>query len=104
MTLIGLGSNLAYVPYGSVLFERLIASTRVTGTAVFAIYVADSLGYVGSVSVLLYKDFGARDASRAEVLLAFAYVLSAAGAAGLVAAALYFHRATRSELSAMEPE
>ena len=64
MTLIGLGSYLAYVPYNSVLFERLIASTRVAGTAVFAIYVADSIGYVGTVSMLLYKDFGAAASSR----------------------------------------
>ena len=44
MALVGLGSYLAYVPYGSVLFERLMASTRFTGTAVFAIYLADSVG------------------------------------------------------------
>ena len=36
MTLVGLGSYLAYVPYGSVLFDRLMASTGAIGTAVFA--------------------------------------------------------------------
>ena len=95
MTLIGLGSYLAYVPYGSVLFERLIASTRVAGTAVFAIYVADSIGYVGTVSMLLYKDFGASASSRREFLEAFAYGLSIAGAVGLLLAAVYFRRVTR---------
>jgi MFS family permease len=99
MTLIGLGSYLAYVPYGSVLFERLIASTRVAGTAVFAIYVADSLGYVGTVSMLLYKDFGASGSSRLEFLQAFAYALSLAGAAGLLLAAIYFRRVTRTPAS-----
>jgi MFS family permease len=99
MTLIGLGSYLAYVPYGSVLFERLIASTRVAGTAVFAIYVADSLGYVGTVSMLLYKDFGASGSSRLEFLQAFAYALSLAGAAGLLLAAIYFRRVTRTDPS-----
>ncbi|MCC6491689.1 MAG: hypothetical protein IT424_01570, partial [Pirellulales bacterium] len=34
MTLIGLGSYLAYVPFGSVLFDRMMASTRTVGTAV----------------------------------------------------------------------
>src|SRR5205823_5106494 len=56
MTLTGLGSYLAYVPFGSVLFDRLIASTRVAGTAVFAIYVADAIGYTGSAGVQLFKD------------------------------------------------
>jgi len=52
MILCGLGSYLAYVPYGSVLFERLIASTRAMGTAVFVIYVADSIGYIGAIVVM----------------------------------------------------
>ena len=46
MILNGLGVYLAYVPYGSVLFDRLIASTGVVSTAVFAIYVADFIGYL----------------------------------------------------------
>lgn len=57
MVLTGLGSYLAYVPYGSVLFDRTIASTRVVGTAVFAIYLADAIGYTGSVGVQLYQNF-----------------------------------------------
>lgn len=100
MTLIGLGSYLAYVPYNSVLFERLIASTRVAGTAVFAIYVADSVGYVGTVSMLLYKDFGAAASSRTEFLAGFSYAISIAGAAGMLLIAAYFRRVTRESGSA----
>src|SRR5439155_1181076 len=44
MTLTGLGSYLAYVPFGSVFFDRLIASTRAAGTAVFGISPADATG------------------------------------------------------------
>ena len=43
MILIGLGAYLAYVPYGSVLFDRIIAHTKFIRTAVFAIYVADAM-------------------------------------------------------------
>ena len=99
MTLIGLGSYLAYVPYNSVLFERLIASTRIAGTAVFAIYVADSLGYVGTVSLLLYKELGASSATRLEFLDSFCYALSIGGAPVLLTAAIYFMRVTRTEKS-----
>ena len=56
MVLTGLGSYLVYVPFGSVLFDRLIATTGVAATAVFTIYVADALGYTGSVGVQLYRD------------------------------------------------
>src|SRR5207247_6239502 len=55
MTLTGLGSYLAYVPFGSVFFDRLIASTRAAGTARSAIYLADSIGYTGPAALLFCK-------------------------------------------------
>lgn len=90
MILIGLGSYLAYVPYGSVLFDRLIASTRIAGTAVFAIYLADAIGYSGSVGVQLYKDLGDPHVSRLAFFRAFTYLLSAIGAVLLAASAACF--------------
>lgn len=95
MTLTGLGVYLAYVPYGSVLFDRLIASTRVVGTAVFAIYLADAIGYTGSVGVQLYKDLGAGSMSRFAFFQGFTWFMSALGAVCLVASAVYFARRTR---------
>jgi hypothetical protein len=92
MTLIGLGSYLAYVPYGSLLFDRLIASTRVTGTAVFAIYVADAVGYTGSVGVQLYKDLAEGDISRLSFFKGFTYFMSLFGAVCLVWSCAYFVR------------
>ncbi|HTE01914.1 MAG TPA: DUF5690 family protein [Mucilaginibacter sp.] len=58
MTLAGLGLYLGYIPYNAVFFERLLASFHCKGNVGFLIYVADSIGYVGSVSVLLIKEFG----------------------------------------------
>jgi MFS family permease len=83
MILVGIGSYLAYVPYGSILFDRMIAQTHVIGTAVFAIYVADALGYTGSVAILLFKDLVAGEATRLEFFRSFTYLLSA-GSAGLI--------------------
>ena len=58
MTLVGLGVYLAYVPFNSILFDRLLATFHYVGTAGFLIYVADAFGYLGSVGVLFYKNFG----------------------------------------------
>ena len=58
MILVGFGAYLAYVPFGCVLFDRLIATVGFVATAGFMIYVTDAFGYVGSVSVMLYKNFG----------------------------------------------
>ena len=88
--LLGLGVYLTYVPFGSVLFDRLIASTRVAGTAVFAIYVADALGYTGSIIVQLYKDLLAGDSTRADFLAQFAYFMSAGGVVALAGSCWYF--------------
>lgn len=90
MILCGLGSYLAYVPYGSVLFDRLIASTGAVGTAVFAIYVADAIGYGGAITVLLSKDMLAADVSRLDFFRYFTYFMSILGTALLLASCCYF--------------
>ena len=95
MVLVGLGVYLAYVPFGSVLFDRMIASTRTVGTAVFAIYVADALGYTGSVGIQLYKDLGQSDLSRLEFFKAFSLALSACGTVAVLLASAYFWSRSR---------
>ena len=97
MVLVGFGSYLAYVPFGTALFERLIASTRFRGNAVFAIYIADSIGYMGSISVQLYRDVFQSDLNRFEFFHAFTYAFSLLGFGLLVASCISFlpktHRA-----------
>ena len=53
------------------------------------------IGYVGTVSMLLYKDFGAKASSRAEFLATFSYALSIAGVLVLLLIAVYFHKVTK---------
>lgn len=90
MILTGLGSYLVYVPFGSVLFDRLIASTGVAATAVFTIYVADALGYTGSIGVQLYRDLVSADATRLTFFHTFTYVMSAGAVVLLAASLVYF--------------
>jgi hypothetical protein len=93
MTLTGLGSYLAYVPFGSVLFDRLIASTRVAGTAVFAIYLADAIGYTGSVGVQLFKDLSQSEISRLGFFKGFSHFMCVVGMTCMITSCIYFlHR------------
>ena len=87
---IGLGSYMAYVPYNSVLFDRLMASTGFIGTAVFAIYIADSAGYTCSIGMQIGKDLLVTDTSRVQFLRNLSYFVSAAGTLSTIAAGLYF--------------
>lgn len=52
----GLGLYLVYVPFNSIFFERMIAAYKISGNVGFLIYIADSVGYVGSLAVLLTKE------------------------------------------------
>lgn len=88
--LIGLGGYMAYVPYNSVLFDRLMASTGFVGTAVFAIYVADSAGYTCSIGVQVGKDLLAPHTSRMHFLQILSAVVSIVGTLSAIGAGCYF--------------
>ncbi len=102
MVLVGLGSYLAYVPFGTALFERLLASTHFRGNAVFAIYIADSVGYTGSIAIQVYKDLFQSDINHFEFLRSFTYAFSLLGAGLLVASCIYFLPKTRRALDTSE--
>jgi MFS family permease len=55
MTLVGLGLYIGYIPFNCILFDRMIATFRIAGNVGFLMYLADSFGYLGSVSVILIK-------------------------------------------------
>lgn len=57
----GAGIFLSYILFNGVLFDRLLAAFREPGNAGFLIYVADAVGYLGSVLVLLWRNFGRSD-------------------------------------------
>ncbi len=90
MTLIGLGLYLGYIPFNSSFFDRLLAAFNVTGTVGFVMYVADSIGYLGSVGVLFYKQFGQRQLSWLEFFSNGAYVLSITGSCLAIGSMIYF--------------
>ncbi|QDS87344.1 hypothetical protein EC9_15220 [Rosistilla ulvae] len=56
MVLIGVGLYLPYVATHTTIFERLIAMTRDRGNLVHLMYLADSIGYLGYVGVMLTKN------------------------------------------------
>jgi hypothetical protein len=70
----------------------MIAATRSPGTAGFLIYVADAFGYLGSVGLLLYKNFGQADLSWLSFFTSFSYVTAVACTILFVASAAWFAR------------
>ncbi len=93
MVAVGVGSYLAYVPVGAVLFDRFVAAGGTAGTAVFGIYVADAVGYSGSVAVQLYRDLAQGGTTRLAFFEAFSLHLAWWGGLLLILSALLVWRA-----------
>lgn len=51
------GLYLAYLPFNCVYFERMLATYKINGNIGFVMYIADAFGYLGTVAVLLIKEF-----------------------------------------------
>ncbi len=94
MISVGLGLYLGYVPFNSVLFDRLIAALGSVATAGFLIYVADAFGYLGSMTVLVTKSVGSPNLSWLEFFRVFAYVTAVVTGVLYVGSALYFRGRT----------
>lgn len=56
MVLLGLGMYIPYVAFHTTVFERLIAAFRETGTIGYVMYLADAIGYLGYVVVMIYRN------------------------------------------------
>lgn len=57
MVLATTGLYLAYLPFNCIYFERMLASFQIKANVGFVMYIADAFGYLGTVLVLLIKEF-----------------------------------------------
>lgn len=92
MLSLGTGLFLAYIPIQVALFERLIALFKMKANAGFFVYGCDALGYLGSVGLLLYREFFMKDLRWSRVLMQFSYVLCFSCLVLLGITFVYFNR------------
>ena len=90
MVLTGFGLYSCYVPFNGIFFDRMIAVFRINGNAGFLIYIADAFGYLGSLAVLFYKNFGQGDLSWLKFFMNAIYFVAASGLIICVASLIYF--------------
>ena len=91
MILIGMGLYFGYIQFNSIFFDRLIATFQYVSTVGFLIYLADSVGYLGSVSVLLFKEFGKKDVSWLDFFISGGYIMSVTGSILILLSLIYYH-------------
>nr|WP_294942394.1 DUF5690 family protein [uncultured Mucilaginibacter sp.] len=102
MTCAGLGLYLGYVPYNAIFFERMIATFHYKSNVGFVMYVADSMGYLGSVSVLLVKEFGRPNISWGAFFKEGVLVVAIVGGICGILSLIYFLQSARRQPAAAE--
>ncbi|PTT78509.1 MULTISPECIES: DUF5690 family protein [unclassified Chryseobacterium] len=75
MVLSGFGMYLCYIPFNGIYFDRMIAAFNIKGNVGFLIYLVDSFGYLGSVLILLYKNFGSPQTSWLNFYIKLNYII-----------------------------
>jgi hypothetical protein len=92
MTLTGLGLYMGYIPFNCIFFERLIAVFKYVSNVGFVIYLADSFGYLGSVLVMLFKNFSGMTLSWSAFFMDAVFSVSVTGIVMMVISAVYFKK------------
>lgn len=90
MISVGFGLYICYVPFNCIFFDRMIATFRIKGNAGYLIYIADAFGYLGSITVLLYKNFGQSTISWLSFFTYSAYIISILGCTISIVSLIYF--------------
>lgn len=97
MVLIGVGLYLPYVAIHTTIFERLIAMTRDKGNLVFLMYLADAIGYLGYVGVMLARNtLQTEGANFMNFFRPTLYVVGVVSSVGMVACQVYFSTVARN--------
>lgn len=92
MLLIGTGMFLAFTAIQTVVFERMIALFKIKANAGFFVYICDSFGYLGSVALLLYKEFFNKEMNWSSALIQFILIQTIIGLVLLGFSTLFFHQ------------
>ena len=80
-------------------FERFLAMTRERGNLGFLMYVADSIGYLGVVGVLIVKNLVKFEGTFINFFLTICWIAAGLSVVCLVASAWYFGvRCSQSQL------
>ena len=102
MTLVGLGLYMTYIPYNSILFDRMIAAFSYAANVGFLIYLADSFGYLASVSAPITKNIFTIKMNWLNFYTNLVMITSIAGVIFIIISLFYFERKRKVLLNAGE--
>jgi len=98
MTLVGLGLYMTYIPYNSILFDRMLAAFKYAANVGFLIYVADAFGYLASVTVLLTKTILKLQVDWLQFYTKLVLITSVCGSLFIFCSIIYFNQKHKKHL------
>ncbi len=102
MVTVGLGLYVPYVAFHTTVFERMIAAFREQGNIGYLMYLADTVGYLGYVGVMICKNFMPADVNFLDLFIGTSLVFGALSIMITVLLTIYFSkRIPRSESQAI---
>jgi hypothetical protein len=97
----GLAVFVPYILFNGMLFDRLLASFRQAGNVGFLMYTADAIGYLGSVLILLWRNFGFGTVSWLDFYCNLCYVGAILLAVAMACSWYYFKQQSTRTPSAL---
>lgn len=76
MVLLGLGMYIPYVAFHTTVFERMLAAFRESGTIGYLMYLADAVGYLGYVSVMVFRNTASGEVNFLNLMIWVSVVIS----------------------------
>ena len=92
MILLGLGMYIPYVAFHTTIFERMIASFREIGTLGYLMYLADALGYLGYVAVMIFRNYASDQIDFLKLMIWTSTIVAVVSLVLTVFLAVYYHR------------
>jgi len=92
MVLLGLGMYIPYVAFHTTVFERLIAAFRETGTIGYLMYLADAIGYLAYVSIMILRSALSDEVDFLNLMIWVSVIVSLVSAGITLLLLVHFHR------------
>lgn len=92
MVLLGLGMYIPYVAFHTTVFERMLAVFRETGNIGYLLYLADAVGYLGYIGVMVLGNTSAGEIDFLDLLIWTSVVVSLASTLITGGLLVYYHR------------
>jgi MFS family permease len=102
MLLLNAGLYMSYIPFNCILFDRLVAASGSIANAGFLIYVADAFGYIGTIVILLFKNFIQPQLQWVDFVTAGSYSFGLLGMLLMALSLIYFKKRLRADSSSMK--